>query len=489
MIKTFKIKGMHCNSCAQLIENNLKDKVNSIFVSYSKGEAEIDFNPEKISEKEIRAKIKELGYSTEEKTKKSTGLMWHIIILSAFSLIVLYFLLNKFGIGFHLPSFDFSKMDSNASLFLLFFAGILTGFHCVAMCGGFLVSYTTKNAIVGHKSFFQHLVYGGSKTISYTIIGALFGLIGSIFIFSPTLRGGIAIFAGLFMIAYSLSMFGFGFFRRFQFNPKFLTKIATKKYSGFYFGPMMTGLLNGLFIACGPLQALYLYAAGTGSVVQGGISLMAFGLGTLPVMLGFGGIANLVSSKATKKILKVSAIIVLILGLIMLNRGLALTGTGYDVNSIITGAQGVAAIGGQVYMDGNYQVIKMNVDRYGWDPDSFVLKKDVPVKWVINGEEITGCNNAIQVPKLNLKFDIKEGVQTIEFTPTEEGVIPWSCWMGMISGTFIVTDDGVATQSQLADADSQAVASGSCSGGAGGGSCGSPSCGASQGTGGCGCGG
>ncbi|MBU1104228.1 MAG: sulfite exporter TauE/SafE family protein, partial [Nanoarchaeota archaeon] len=260
-------------------------------------------------------------------------------------------------------------------------------------------------------------------------------------------------------------------------------------YSGVYFGPMMTGLLNGLFIACGPLQALYLYAAGTGSVVQGGISLMAFGLGTLPVMLGFGGIANLVSSKATKKILKVSAIIVLILGLIMLNRGLALTGTGYDVNSIITGAQGVAAIGGQVYMDGNYQVIKMNVDRYGWDPDSFVLKKDVPVKWVINGEEITGCNNAIQVPKLNLKFDIKEGVQTIEFTPTEEGVIPWSCWMGMISGTFIVTDDGVATQSQLADADSQAVASGSCSGGAGGGSCGSPSCGASQGTGGCGCGG
>ena len=60
MKKTFKINGMHCNSCAQLIENNLKDKVNSISVSYSKGEAEMDFNPEKISEKEIKAKIKEM---------------------------------------------------------------------------------------------------------------------------------------------------------------------------------------------------------------------------------------------------------------------------------------------------------------------------------------------------------------------------------------------------------------------------------------------
>ena len=77
---------------------------------------------------------------------------------------------------------------------------------------------TAKNAIKGHKSFYQHLVYGGSKTISYTIIGAIFGLIGSFFVFSPALRGGIAIFAGLFMIAYSLSMFGFAFFRKFKFN-------------------------------------------------------------------------------------------------------------------------------------------------------------------------------------------------------------------------------------------------------------------------------
>ena len=70
-----------------------------------------------------------------------------------------------------------------------------------------------------------------------------------------------------------------------------------------------------------------------------------------------------------------------------------------------------------------------------------MLKAGVPVKWIINGAEINSCNNAIQVPALGLKFDIIKGEQVIEFTPANEGVISWSCWMGMIPGVFIVKDD------------------------------------------------
>ncbi len=470
--KIFDIKGMHCNSCAQLIENNLKDKVNSISVSYSKGKAEIDFDPEKISEEEIKKIIGECGYSVNDKeeikTKKSRSnwLGWVVLITS---LILLGYLLYNLLGGINA---EFPTLDGKVSLFLLFFAGLLTGFHCVAMCGGFLVSYTTKNAINGHKSFYQHLVYGAGKTISYTIIGVIFGLIGSIFFFTPSIRGGVAIFAGMFMIFYSFSMFGIGFFRKFQFNPKFLTKIASKKYQGAYFGPAMTGLLNGLFIACGPLQAMYIYAAGTGSAISGGTSLMAFGLGTLPVMLGFGGIANIISHKATKKILKISAIIVLALGLIMLNRGLTLTGSGYDFNSIISKTEGVNPTASKVLIDSEgYQVINMDADASGYNPNSFVLKKDVPVKWIINGKEITNCNKAIQVPKLGLKFDIKKGEQVIEFTPTETGTISWSCWMGMIRGTFIVTDTGEASQEQISSAVKTSSSSGGSCGMGGGCGC------------------
>jgi plastocyanin domain-containing protein len=40
-----------------------------------------------------------------------------------------------------------------------------------------------------------------------------------------------------------------------------------------------------------------------------------------------------------------------------------------------------------------------------------------------------------------LDFPIKQGEQTIEFTPSKEGVVRWSCWMGMIPGSFVVVND------------------------------------------------
>ena len=88
------------------------------------------------------------------------------------------------------------------------------------------------------------------------------------------------------MISFALSMLGVGFFRRLQFNPKFLSRWTAKtshNAKGFYKAPFMTGLLSGLFIACGPLQAMYLYATGTGSFFNGAISLFAFGVSPLGI--------------------------------------------------------------------------------------------------------------------------------------------------------------------------------------------------------------
>ena len=87
----------------------------------------------------------------------------------------------------------------------------------------------------------------------------------------------------------------------------------------------------------------------------------------------------------------------------------------------------------------------MNVTSSGWQPDSFVLKKGIPVKWIIDGQQLTGCNNGIKVPSLGLSFTIKPGIQTIEFTPTQTGLIQWSCWMGMIKGKFTVNDDIISS--------------------------------------------
>ena len=194
-------------------------------------------------------------------------------------------------------------------------------------------------------------------------------------------------------------------------------------------------------IACGPLQAIYVMAAGTGSAIEGAKSLFVFGAGTLPVMLGFGLVTGYVSGRATRKILFASGIVVMILGAIMINRGLSLSGSGLDASSLVAWGLAGENKGGAVEMKDGYQIIRMDVTRYGWEPDRFVLKKGVPVRWIITGKEINSCNNAIVVPDYGLNFRIKQGEQVIEFTPDKEGTISWSCWMGMIPGTFLVKDN------------------------------------------------
>ena len=469
MKKTFNIKGMQCNSCCQKIEEELKSKVNNIKVNLTTEKAEVEFDESKISEEEIKENIKKLGYEVEileenkETNNKKSSIGWVVAIGSIILLLIVLFLVIKPN----LPELKIPEIGEQTSLILLFIAGLLTGFHCVAMCGGFVVSYTAKNAINGHKSFKQHLVYGGSKVISYIIIGGIFGLIGGIVAFSVGLRGWVAILAGSFMIFYALGMFGIKFFRFFQFKPKFLTKIATKEHKGFYKGPFFTGLLNGLFIACGPLQAMYLYAAGTGSLFSGASSLFAFGLGTLPVMLGFGSLATVISHKTTGNILKISAIIVLALGLIMLNRGLALTGSSLSYNSIKSNLLGAGSNGVNANLVNGVQEINMQVDASGYHPNSFVIKQGVPVKWNVNVPQLFSCTNELVMNKYGIDFHLKQGLNVINFTPTKTGTVQFTCGMGMLHGSFIVTATGNATQQEISAA--TPPAGGSCNMNNGGG--------------------
>ncbi|MEW5896816.1 MAG: sulfite exporter TauE/SafE family protein [Nanoarchaeota archaeon] len=490
--KKFNTKGMTCNSCEKVIAKQaLKlPGVRSIDVDYATEKAWIEFDDEKISVEEIKKAIEEKGYTCEDlqerereessslregsipkdcnaqETKQNRG-KWGLIFIILGVIVAGYFILRLFD-GIQLP-----EISQNMSYGLLFLVGLLTGFHCVSMCGGFVVSYTAKGVNESRKPHLMHLSYAVGKTLSYTIIGAVFGLIGSIVAFTPKMRGFAGIIAGLFLLLYGLKMLNvIPALRKFGWTglSAAIGRFAGQESGKYAKSPLIIGLLNGLMIACGPLQALYVMAAGTGSMLEGAKILFIFALGTLPVMLGFGYLTSFISNKATHKILKASGVIVIILGLVMINRGLALTGSGYDFNSLTSGFSALAAAesaanselsgngiaSGLVLKDG-YQEIRMEVNRYGWNPNKFVLQKGVPVKWIIDGKELNGCNGGIQVPKLGLKFDLKPGLQTIEFTPQEEGTISWSCWMGMIPGVFIVKDNVVKDNADKDSVDAVAV--------------------------------
>jgi len=485
--EAFIVHGMECGSCEKIIQRQAKtiDGVAKLSVDYVSGKGEVTYDPRKTDINEIFDAISGKGYSCrfsgskEPRQKKPINYI-PLILGSVVLLFAGYYLFG--GLSASIPA-----LDENTSLLLLFTVGLLTGFHCIAMCGGFVVSYSSKDALTrGGLNLRSHMAYGFGKTLSYTVVGAVFGFIGSYLTFTPLMRGMAAVLAGVFLILFGFNMLDvFTWFRKYRMKtPGFIERIASRQ-SRKNSSPFVIGLLNGLMIACGPLQAMYLFAAASGSAYYGARALLVFGLGTLPVLLGFGVFTSLISSRLTSRIVRFSGVAVIILGLIMLNRGLMLTGSGYDASTALmsVSANKVSDNSTSPAVDinsGGFQEIRMNVTRYGWQPDKFVLKKGVPVKWIIDGQELTSCNNAIQVPKLKLRFDIKPGLQTIEFTPNEAGTIPWSCWMGMIPGVFVVKEDVNASSPEAVKTELQnlQVPQGGSCGGVGGGGC----------SGGCGCG-
>ena len=468
---TLHAHGMHCHGCEHIIEAGVGKLagVRSVKADYPTETVVVAFDPALTDLVAIRTTIERAGYRTFEQgdpkrlrgpLEKFFGLLIGVIGI----LLIIFFDTEWISKGGE------PDITQHLSLGLIFVLGLLTGFHCVGMCGGFVLSYTADDASAGRTSYLSHALYGAGKTISYTVIGATFGLLGAFIAFTPMLRGVAGMLAGAFLIVFGLNMLGlFAPLRRFRLGlPGPVQNLIYAEEMRSRHRPFVIGLLNGLMIACGPLQAMYVMAAGTGSALEGAKMLFAFGVGTLPVLLSFGVLATLISSSLTHRLLRLSGAIVIVLGAVMINRGLILTGAGYDLRSVIAALKGVGAIQTAqpptAILQGTpttaasseraasarprpaFQTIQMDVIESGYTPNHFVLLRGVPVKWVINGKEVTSCNHRIVVPSYDLEFDVKPGLQTVEFTPDKVGHVPWSCWMGMKHGDFDVVEEAPAPQ-------------------------------------------
>jgi sulfite exporter TauE/SafE/copper chaperone CopZ len=457
-----KTRGMECRACEARIKAVVGkiDGVKSVDSDYATETTTVECE-DYTDESEIRKAIESLGYSVGKLNVPSSERFGNFAIaLGVFTILAVAYLTFRESI-----SLDFSNISMEAGFAALFVLGFLTGFHCIGMCGAFVLAYS--KSLKGPGDLVPHFLYGGGKTLSSTIIGALFGAAGSFIAFTVEMRAGVALIAGIFLVIYGLNMLNiFPILRKLQLRiPSILPKKERNPR-----GPFVTGLLNGLMIACGPLQALYIFAAGTGSAISGAQALFFFGLGTLFPLLTFGIASNFLSKTFSHNVVKFSGALVVLLGLAMASNGLNLLGIGLVGPNISPGADANEYLS----IEGGYQVIEMNVTAYGWEPNSFVLRKGIPVKWRIFGKELNGCNNEIIVRDYGLDIKLRQGLQEVEFTPDEEGVIRWSCWMGMIPGQFIVTDsDNVSGTPEAGAGIPQLPAAGSC-----GSSC----------TGGCGCG-
>lgn len=437
-----KVYEMTCTSCEKRVERTVKklDGVMDVRASFSGQFAEIEYDEHLCDLKKIKNAIQSVGYSTENpKDFKFIGIM---IAVAAVVLL-----------GINSGTYDMESQLNNASYAVLFVVGVITSIHCVGMCGGIMLSQSlgkeSKNKFEAIK---PALLYNAGRVTAYTILGGVIGAIGSVFALSLTAKAGLQIFAGVFMIMMGFNMAGFKAFRKFQIK---LPNVACRAM-GKPRAPFFVGLLNGL-MPCGPLQTMQIFALGTGSATAGALSMFMFSIGTVPLMLTFGALSGLLSKGYTKKILKFSGVLIIMLGLIMSNRGLALAGMNLSPMAIMSnvGAFGDAAASDpssaiKATIKDGVQVLNMTANVYGYTPKTLYVQKGMPLKWVIEGEEITGCNNTIVVPGMNIQQKLQNGNNLIEFTPENED-LNFSCWMGMKRGVIKVVDDLEAISASSSD--------------------------------------
>lgn len=421
-----------CTSCENRIERAVKklDGIVHAKASYSEQFVDVTYDEEICNQGKIKSAIKKAGYST----KSSNDYKFIGILIMVVAIVLL---------GINTSGFDMEEKLANASYTVLFIIGTLTSIHCVGMCGGIMLSQSLS---IESKNKFEAIrpaiLYNLGRVISYTILGGIIGALGSVFSLSIIAKAALQIFAGIFMVIMGFNMSGLSTFRKFHIKmPGSVCKARNKSKS-----PFIVGIFNGL-MPCGPLQTMQIFALGTGSAVKGALSMFVFSLGTVPLMLTFGAISGLLAKGYTKKILKLSGVLIIALGFIMGNRGFTLMGINLNPITAFSSMLGKDSDNlsnsnvAKATLEGEIQVITMTANNSGFTPNAFYVQKGIPVKWIVNGESLTSCNNAIVAQAITKnEVKIKKGENIIEFTPSEED-INFSCWMGMIRGVIKVVDN------------------------------------------------
>jgi uncharacterized protein len=450
----FNIKGLHCQGCKHTIETELSalDGISRIEVEHARGKALAVYDDEKTSKEAIFKAIATLNYSPEDcvpnadddiGVKNGRGNKGK----SAFKIAGLFALLAILVAGYYLLGLTgifsiFARLsEHNLSHSLIFAIGLLAGFHCVGMCGGIVASFSANNDSAQAEMRLRiktQIQYNAGRLISYSAVGAFLGGLGSVAQPSASLRGAIMIFAALFMVILGLRQaFGIRLGDKiFSLAPSFGGRAIfrfrnTLKNKG----PLAIGLVTGL-MPCGPLQAMQIYALGTGSATAGALSMAVYALGTMPVLFSFGTVISSLSREKSGKIAAASGYLVLFLAAMMLTRGLGnlkILADSAPENSQVAGADVNAS-----KKEDNVQIINMNMADRGYFPNELTIRAGIPVRWVINAQEISGCTDEIILHGFNIRKQLKLGENIIEFTPKEKGEIKFSCGMQMVWGKFVV---------------------------------------------------
>lgn len=188
----------------------------------------------------------------------------------------------------------------------VFLASLLGSLHCAGMCGAFLAIAIHSPGDKPQPRWRPQAAYHLGRLMTYVALGVAAGAAGALLDLGSTLSGigpVAASIAGATMILFGLVTvlrYAGASVPRVK-PPAFMQSMLMRGHQfATGFGPLTRASLIGLFttlLPCGWLYAFAIVAAGTASPLVGGVVMVVFWAGTLPILVALGtGVQQLLGS-------------------------------------------------------------------------------------------------------------------------------------------------------------------------------------------------
>lgn len=202
--------------------------------------------------------------------------------------------------------------------------GLLGSLHCAGMCGPLAMIFGQHQK---DHLWLSAVMYNLGRILTYSIIGAIFGIIGGIAVVAGMQRLLSIVMGIIFILIYFLSIDIDQQVSKTQWGLKYrqlisrsFNKLLSKKYD---YSPFLIGSMNGL-LPCGMVYLALAAALSIGSVGSCMLFMLIFGLGTVPMMLLFSIGSQRLPLKYRMLFRKIMPIFTLIFGLFLIYRGIAI---------------------------------------------------------------------------------------------------------------------------------------------------------------------
>lgn len=451
--RTVPIKGMHCASCELLIADELESipGVASATASLKTNSATITSNG-KIDYDQIVSAVEAAGYEVGEEDGKKPLLtrnerIWKDFLIGLFVVTGLVFLFQVFGLDKMLTSAT-GGGGSNGTMALII--GLTAGFStCMALIGGLVLSVASKYAEnhptqTPFQKFKPHLFFNLGRILSFIVLGAVIGAIGSAFALKGTLLGFLTIAVGAVMLVLGLQLTElFPRINKGLTLPSGIAKrlgISSRKEREYSHKNALTMGAATFFLPCGFTQAMQLLAVSTGNPIEAAIIMGAFAIGTTPGLLTLGGLTSVVKGAFAQRFFRIVGVVVVAMALLNFSNGFNLAGIKLSLDSLIPkntrSSQRASTSEGSVMLNTTY---KLQSDI---TPSTFTAKVGQKTTLLVDVQENgSGCMSTIMIIGLDdTPQYLRKGKKLeLTFTATKPGTYTIACAMGIPRGSITVT--------------------------------------------------